>query len=136
MNKIKIYNKKNRLSTSLNLIFGIYSFYKYEGKNVHELMCTKNDMLSYKITSFKESVLFEISRDTLLIKKEFGSKKEEYTYNNKKETLRKKTTIEVEPKKFLKIDDYKNEYKITKRDICFNFNKKKLNEIKNGKSKN
>ena len=119
MNKIKIYDKKNRISTSLNLLFGIYTFYKYEGKNVHQFMCTSSDnSLSYKILSEDETRTIMLSDSGILeINKESGNKEKQFTYNPEKETFRKKLIVEVEPNKNLVIDDYTNSEGVFKRDI-------------------
>jgi len=136
MNKVKIYDKKNRLSTSLNLLFGIYTFYKYKGKNVHEIKCTHNGMLSYSLTTETETKVLGLSGDKLTLTKESDNKKKEFTYNSEINTLRKKLEVEVESGKSLIIDDYTDKDGVTKRGFTFNFNEKTLNTIKNGKSKN
>lgn len=138
MNKIKLYDKKNRLSVSLSMFFGIFTFYKYEGKNTHQITITNStDEISYRVTNDEESKVFQIARNNLLLlKKEDKNKKKEYTYNPNIGSLRKRLEVEVESGKSVIIDDYTDSDGITKRDISFDFSKEILNQIKNGKSKN
>ena len=138
MNKIKRYDKENRLTTSLGLFFGIYTFYKYEEETVYQLTITKStDDMSFRITNENEEKVFQIARPGMLLyKEESGNKKKEYTFNPNKNTLRKRLEVEAEPGKSVVIDDYTNSEGVTKRDILFDFNQEILNQIKNGKSKN
>ena len=120
------------------MFFGIYTFYKYEGKNTYQLTITNStDEISYRVDNNEESKVFQISRnDLLLLKKEDKNKKKEYTYNPNIGSLRKRLEVEVESGKSVIIDDYTGSDGITKRDISFDFSKEILNQIKNGKSKN
>jgi len=131
MNKIKKYDKEGRIIMSLNFLFNIHSFYKYEGKKIDEIIISPLDSCFMTYKSDGKEINFGDPYVSMM--KISESTKFSFAYNTSSGSLLKSVEEKFEGGKIIKVEDYKNKEGITKRDLYFKF-KNKIN--KNGKSKN
>ena len=125
MNRIKRYDKENRISFSLNLLFGIHSFYKYEKDIIHKFsISNSNEAFSYSITKENEVKSLQINDVFLTIKKENKKIFKEYLYNTKKETISKKLKVIFEEDREITVSDYVNSLGKKERDLKFKIKNK------------
>ena len=131
MNKIKKYDKSNRISIYFNFIFGIYSFYKYDSKKTYEIVVSNLEgMLLYKETNGKEvKVIESFNGDMITFSKNNEREKIKHIYNAISNTFKKDT--EIGEKNKIQIKEYIDPKGVFSRELIFTVNKNKLN----GKSK-
>lgn len=134
MEKIKKYDKFNRLSVNLNFIFGIYSFYKYDSKKVYEITLSKlEDKLLYKELSAKNTKVIQIiDKEKILFSNKKEGKFKEHIYNTALNTIKTKTEIEFDNGGKVILNDYLDKEGKFSRDLTFNIQKDKIY----GKGKN
>lgn len=132
MNKIKIYDKKNRLNTSLSFSFDFFSFYKYEGEIIHKISISNNGF-SYSSTNGDKYRSLQITKtniERLMIEKRNKNSKFNGIYNMQNNSVFSTISEELEEGKSVSVNTFIDSKGNKNKEIVFDIKKETFNKIK------
>ena len=130
MKKLKIYDKKRRLTASLNFYFEFFSFYKYEGESIHKTSVSNNG-ISHSITEgekYKSIQFTKTSIERLVIEKSYLNSKFNGIYNAQNDTVFSTVTEELEEGKKVSVNTFIDSKRNKTKEILFDINSNKINK--------
>ena len=135
MNKVKIYDKKNRLITSLNFMFDFHSVYKYEGESIHKISVSNNG-ISYNKTKGEMYESVQITKtniERLLVEKKSDTSKFNGVYNAQNNTAFSTITKELEDNRVVSVNTFVDVKGKKTKELSFDIDQTLLNKLnKNG----
>ncbi len=132
MNKVKIYDKHNRLTNSFSFMFAFFSFYKYEGESVHKISIS-NHGISYSITKGDEYNSLQITKtsiERLVIEKTDGKSNFNEIYNLQNDSVFSTVSEELEEGKKVSVNTFIDSKGKKTKEILFDINEELINKLK------